>query len=51
MRLAAQWGHYTFEEFVELDGDEQAAVIAAFRIYHYMDGLQAHLANAKTKKK
>jgi len=51
MRLAAQWGHYTFEEFVELDGESMAATIAAYRTSNYAEALVAYRANTAARKK
>jgi hypothetical protein len=51
MRLAAQWSHYTFEKFVELDGEDMAAIIAAYRVNNYADALVAHRASNTAKKK
>lgn len=51
MRLAAQWSHYTFEEFVELDGETMAAAIATYRVSNYAEALVAFRANTATRKK
>lgn len=51
MRLAAQWGHYTFERFVKLSGDDQAATIAAFRVTNHSETLLSYRASLKASSK
>lgn len=39
--LAAHWRGYSREAFSELDGDEQARIVALFRIHHQMEAVLA----------
>ncbi len=49
-RLAAQWAHYQIHEFLEMDGDVQADVIATFRSSNQIEGVLANEQSKKSKK-
>lgn len=41
-RYAARWAGYKYaEEFAMLDGEEQSAIVAAYRIEHYVAAVLA----------
>lgn len=40
--IAAQWAGYTWREFSELDGDEQAHIVAAYECNQQMTAVVAH---------
>lgn len=40
-RLAAKAFHYTWEQFVALEGPQQAEIVAAFRIERHMEAVTA----------
>lgn len=47
--LAAQWWHYRWEEFCELDGDEQALLVAVYRTHGQIEGVIHKDAMRKVK--
>lgn len=49
-RMAAQWAHYKWREYKDLDGDEQADIIAAYRASNQIEGVLAEKAGQKAKK-
>lgn len=50
--MAAQWAGYRYaEEFKELDGDEQAAIIATYRASHTIEAVLADNAQKKAAAK
>ena len=38
---AAHWAHYTWEAFCDLDGDDQARIVAHFRAHHQIEAVIA----------
>jgi len=53
-RLAARWAGYRYlEEFTELDGEEQSAIVASYRIDAYLAAVltQEQVREAKRKSK
>lgn len=49
MRLAAQWAGYRYEEFVELEGEQQAEHIAAYRVTHQVEAVLSHQAKTEQR--
>lgn len=41
-RLAAAWANYTWEQFLQLDGDEQSAHVAAYEVHAQVESVTAH---------
>jgi hypothetical protein len=48
-RFAAQWAHYQWEDFIDLDGEDQSAIVASYRAYNQIEGVLATKANEKAK--
>lgn len=40
-RDAARWAHHTWEQFADLDGEAQSAVIAHYRVHHQLEAVIA----------
>lgn len=38
-RLAARWAGYTFEQFTELEGDEQSMIVASYRANNQIEAV------------
>jgi hypothetical protein len=50
-RLAAQWGNYTFEQFCNLEGDEQSDVVATYRTHLQIESVVAYEQSRQSNKK
>ena len=40
-RLAARWTGYTYQQFAELDGEEQSAIVATYRSHNQIEAVLA----------
>lgn len=40
-RVAAQWANYTWEQFAELEGEEQSWIVATYRSYKQAESVLA----------
>lgn len=49
--LAAQWAHYRWHEFAELDGEEQSFIVAAYRCYIQNESVVSYEQQKKIKNK
>lgn len=41
-REAARWSLHTWEVFELLDGEEQSAIVAQYRVHHQLEAVIAH---------
>lgn len=48
-RLASQWAGYRYEEFLDLDGDQQAEHIAAYRVTHQVEAVLAQQSKTEQR--
>jgi hypothetical protein len=50
-RFAAQWAGYTWEAFVELDGDQQSEVVATYQARNHIDAIVAYENYKRSKRR
>lgn len=49
MRLAAQWAGYKWQEFSDLDGDEQSEIVATYQARNQIDGIVINENNKRMR--
>jgi len=51
LREAARWAHYRWHEFIELDSEDQAAIVAHYELHHAVQYLESVEQSRAMKRK
>lgn len=51
LREAARWAHYRWHEFIELDSEDQAAIVAHYELHHTVQYLESVEQSRAMKRK
>lgn len=49
-REAARWANYTWPEFCAMDGEEQSATVAQFRVSNYLESVISKIQADEAKR-